>query len=309
MQLLKNTKINFLGLKWVSLTLSLIAFSVFLGFMIINGLNLGIDFIGGNLIHLKFQENPNIDEVRTKLAEAGYADALIQQDEAHNEIMIRVQKEEAAEIPEGEEATEQVSDPKTLENIIDALRSEEAHALADAGKLDLNIKGRVHFVEMLMAADPLEYLKSEPNTMTPEAYAEQEYQKLAHELIEVYRDKEFSETKAIGIISNLDEAIASMNPPHHAEELAQAVRDNCFIGNFSTLRAEMVSATVGSELGEKAIWAIVFSWVVSLFTSGSALTTVSQLQQLLLWFMTLSSPWASSPLWVVSSTCPSLLQF
>lgn len=258
MQLLKNTNINFLGMKWVALTLSFIAVTFFLGFMVINGLNLGIDFIGGHLIHLKFQETPDIDVIRGHLADAGYGDALLQQDEAHNEVMIRVQREEIAEAKEGEETTE-VSNPKTVEKIVYALRDDAFHKLVDEGKIDLNIRGKVQFVEMLMAADPLEYLKSEPNTMTPQAYAEQEYLVLAHQLIEVYRDKVSNENKPIGIITNLDDAIASMKPPHHAEELAQAVKENCFIGNFSILRAEMVSATVGSELGEKAIWAIVFS--------------------------------------------------
>ena len=266
MQLLKNTKINFLGLKWVSLGLSTIAVAVLLGYMIINGLNLGIDFEGGRLIHLKYQENPDIETVRAHLAEVGFGDALLQQDDAHKEIMIRVKEEGPAVAAEGEAATEQVSDTKTVDIIINALRKDEELKQVEAGKIDLNIKGRAPIVAMLMAADPFKYLETQPNTMTPEAYAEQEYEKIAYQLIKVYRDKEITETKALGIIINMDDAINSldtvleeMGKIDQKEILAQTIKDNCFIGTFGILGADMVSATVGSELGEKAIWAIVFS--------------------------------------------------
>lgn len=286
MQLFKEPKINFLGKKYFAITLSVIVVSTCLGYMLINGINLGIDFIGGHLIHLKFNDLPEVETIRNQLTAVGYPEAIIQLDREHNEVMIRVQRDDETvqtsanspentsarsqdePMPEDESASEETSQSEsetpavdytvtqvqTFEVIATSLRTAKDKADIEAGKLDLNLIGKTQLVDLLIMHDPLEYLQTESTVMTPEAFARREYQKIAVQLIDEYRDRQTG-----GIMVNMDEALASLDAPHHAEELRATLEEHTFVGNFSRRRTEMVSAVVGSELGEKATWAIVFS--------------------------------------------------
>ena len=66
MEILKNTKINFMAARNVGFIVSSICFVLSL-FMLLSGLNLGIDFRGGTMIGLNFSENVEIQEVRTAM--------------------------------------------------------------------------------------------------------------------------------------------------------------------------------------------------------------------------------------------------
>jgi len=67
-----------------------------------NGLRLGIDFRGGTLMQLQFEQSVEISEIRTALSEVGLQGAEIQQFGAPNEILIRV-------LGQGEGASEEIS--------------------------------------------------------------------------------------------------------------------------------------------------------------------------------------------------------
>lgn len=54
------------------------------------GLNLGIDFTGGYLIEAGYQEDVNLDTVRTKLAEAKFDDAIVQNFGSSKDIIVRI---------------------------------------------------------------------------------------------------------------------------------------------------------------------------------------------------------------------------
>lgn len=66
MEILKNTKINFMAARNVGFIVSSICFVLSL-FMLLSGLNLGIDFRGGTMIGLNFSEDVEIQEVRTAM--------------------------------------------------------------------------------------------------------------------------------------------------------------------------------------------------------------------------------------------------
>jgi preprotein translocase subunit SecF len=82
MKLLKlvpeNTNIDFMRWRNVALTLSLIATAVSIAFTAYRGLNLGIDFVGGQVVRVEFAQPVHIEELRARVDQLGVGDASIQ---------------------------------------------------------------------------------------------------------------------------------------------------------------------------------------------------------------------------------------
>lgn len=77
----------------------------------INKLNFGLDFTGGTLIEVGFQQPANLPQVRSVLEESGYADAIVQNYGTQKDLLIRLE-------PRTDVNAEQLGT-----TIIDALRS------------------------------------------------------------------------------------------------------------------------------------------------------------------------------------------
>jgi preprotein translocase subunit SecF len=92
-ELVKNTKIDFMGLKRYAFSFS--AILVVLGFVgtvqIYRGkANLGIDLAGGTSIQLKFQKPFSMDEIRSLLAKAGHGEATLQEVSGENILLVKL---------------------------------------------------------------------------------------------------------------------------------------------------------------------------------------------------------------------------
>jgi len=92
-ELVKNTKIDFMGLKKYAFSFS--AMLVILGIVgtvqIYRGkANLGIDLGGGTSIQLKFQKPFSMDEIRSLLAKAGHGEATLQEVSGENILMLKL---------------------------------------------------------------------------------------------------------------------------------------------------------------------------------------------------------------------------
>jgi len=75
-------------------TLSTLVNLVVLFFLFIKGPNLGVDFAGGTMVHLKFQQKVTIPEIRQALGKFGFSDSVIQDfgQDGSNEFMVRLEK-------------------------------------------------------------------------------------------------------------------------------------------------------------------------------------------------------------------------
>lgn len=69
------------------------------------GLRLGIDFQGGTLVQMQFEENVQVSDIRSALENVGMGSAEIQQFGAENEVLIRVLQGSGQQ---GTEASEQI---------------------------------------------------------------------------------------------------------------------------------------------------------------------------------------------------------
>lgn len=90
-----SINIDFMKLRRGALLLSGILVLGSLAFLFTRGLNLGIDFTGGNLIQLKFQSPVEVSDVRDILSDVGQTQAVIQS-YGDGGFMIRLNAEEEA---------------------------------------------------------------------------------------------------------------------------------------------------------------------------------------------------------------------
>jgi len=68
MELFKNTNFDFLGRKWLFISISLIMIAISLISLIAKGGPLyGIDFRGGALMYVKFAKQPPVQQIRSVL--------------------------------------------------------------------------------------------------------------------------------------------------------------------------------------------------------------------------------------------------
>jgi preprotein translocase SecF subunit len=93
MQVLKNTKIDFLGKRKLAMGLSGLLIVLSIVFLFIKSPKWGIDFTGGSLVHLKFKQTPPVKELRKVLEEEGIEDSSIQKFRKTGVVIIRVKKE------------------------------------------------------------------------------------------------------------------------------------------------------------------------------------------------------------------------
>jgi preprotein translocase subunit SecF len=76
---------------WYTLSLALVAASIV--FLFTRGLNFAIDFTGGVTVQASFPSAPNLDQVRAKLAGAGFPDAQVQIFGTSRDVSIRLPPE------------------------------------------------------------------------------------------------------------------------------------------------------------------------------------------------------------------------
>lgn len=82
--------INFMNKRKLAMVFSLLLMITSLGSLVVNGLNLGIDFTGGFLIEAGYQDDVNIEEVRSALADAKFKDAQVQHFGSSKDIVVRI---------------------------------------------------------------------------------------------------------------------------------------------------------------------------------------------------------------------------
>jgi preprotein translocase subunit SecF len=93
----KTTRIDFLGKRRYAYVFSAVLILISLGSLLTRGLNLGIDFTGGTLVEVGFSDVVELADVRSALAEAGFADATVQHFGTSKDVLVRLApKEEVA---------------------------------------------------------------------------------------------------------------------------------------------------------------------------------------------------------------------
>jgi preprotein translocase subunit SecF len=118
MRFFSNPNYDFVKWRWHAIALSLVVILAGVAVIMTRGLQKGVDFEGGTIVILKFDQPPDLQRIRTAIASSmpGGGDAVVQQYGAaeNRDVLIRVRRT-------GQEAGGELS--KEVDSIINALKA------------------------------------------------------------------------------------------------------------------------------------------------------------------------------------------
>jgi preprotein translocase subunit SecF len=105
-----DSKIDFLRLRTIAASLSLLLLIGAVALLAVRGLNYALDFTGGTVVELKFEKGVDLDEVRAALDKADYDGAIVQAFGSESDIVVRLQ-------PRGDQANSAQTGGAVLEAV------------------------------------------------------------------------------------------------------------------------------------------------------------------------------------------------
>lgn len=234
----RGTKFPFMKYKLHFLVGSLILIAVCLGSLFTRGINWGIDFRGGQEIQVRFTQraDPRTVESALKGVIVGNVTAVQFGKAEENEILIRMDARDKAGRVLDEAALAQRNDL-----VYKTLWAPEVQQAVAAGRLDLNTTDT-----RKLEAKILEAFHSGKLSGTDE-----QGKALAAAISEARKE-------AGGALANV-EALRSV--PGMSDAMLTYLSSECVVGNFAVLRVDTVGPTVGKELKDKAMLAVIGSLV------------------------------------------------
>ena len=92
-----DSNIDFMRMRWVSLSIAFLLMVVALGAMGTRSFNFALDFTGGIGVELRYDKAPDVDQVREQLASAGFHGAQVQNFGSARDLLIRLPNREDLE--------------------------------------------------------------------------------------------------------------------------------------------------------------------------------------------------------------------
>ena len=226
MDFLRNTNIDFMKYRkfFIGFSFAVMAIGAVAVFFL-GKLNMGIDFVGGTQLTLKFASEPNVSEIRDILGRAGLKESQIQRfgKPGENEILVRTP------IVEG-------SEEGAASQILEALSRHYNQADAAA---DLNQIGTGSISQLLVAANP-DGIAGEPEAIAAH------YTAVAESVMAVRKGQAIFRTW---------EEVAAV--PGLTAKALDGLKSSATIGKFSPLATENVGPQVGKELRQRGFLAVI----------------------------------------------------
>ncbi|WP_372758993.1 protein translocase subunit SecF [Litorivivens sp.] len=92
--------INFMGARKIAAAFSIALILISIGSLIGKGLNFGLDFTGGTLVEVVYDEAQPLSSIRQTLADAGYADAVVVFFGSDTDVLVRLPQGMSPELGE-----------------------------------------------------------------------------------------------------------------------------------------------------------------------------------------------------------------
>jgi preprotein translocase subunit SecF len=233
-ELFRDVNVDWLGKKWYFLAFSLV-FSVagVLSLLFWHGIKLGIDFRGGTLVYVQFEQPPNPDRIRQAMDRAGIHDSRIQP------YGTAAQKQVAISLAQKE--TQESALDVGRETIVQALNTNySSNGAANQGKLDLDNASQGSLAQFLQQNDP-EHLASTGGGAPK--YAEQAAAILNH------RDHDLG-----GIFSSIEQLNGVADPA-----VVSLLKQGAYLSGFHVFAADIIGPQVGAALRKQALLATLYS--------------------------------------------------
>jgi preprotein translocase subunit SecF len=235
-ELFRGVNVDWLGKKWYFLAFSLV-FSVsgVLSILFWHHIKLGIDFRGGTLVYVQFEQPPNADRIRQAMDRAGIHDSRIQP------YGTAAQKQVAISLAQNE--TQESALDTGRETIVQALNANySSNGAANQGKLDLDNAGQGALVQYLQQSDP-EHLASTGAVDAAQRYAQQATAILQH------RDRDLG-----GVFSSIDQLNGVADPA-----VVNQLKQGTYLSGFHVFAADVIGPQVGAALRKQALLATLYS--------------------------------------------------
>jgi preprotein translocase subunit SecF len=232
MEFFHEPKIDWMGIKWYLIALSLaLASAGIISMVVKKGLAYGIDFRGGTVVTVKFAKAPNLDGIRHELDRMNLTDATITTYGAASEhqVIIGLDLKTTASsqaLDQGKRA------------IVSALSS--MFGQGEANKLDFNNSSPQTVAEHLLAADPLGLASKGFDT------ASKSYQDLAGAMVS-FRNAPPRD----GLIADFHELTSV--PGVNAGVIA-TLRNDFYLSSFAIKNTQIVGPKVGKDLRRQALY-------------------------------------------------------
>ena len=98
MQIFKKApNFDFMGKRRLAIVFSLLILAISIGSLAVRGLNFGLDFTGGTLIEVGYEQAVDLQQVRSALDKAGFGDAVVQHFGTARDVLVRLAPREGGE--------------------------------------------------------------------------------------------------------------------------------------------------------------------------------------------------------------------
>jgi len=232
MEFFHEPKIDWMGIKWYFIALSLaLAATGLISMVVKKGLAYGIDFRGGTVVTVKFAKAPNLDAIRSELDRQNLRGATIQRIgiPSEHEVIVGLDLKTTT-------SSEALDQGKRA--IVTALSG--LFGQGQAGKVDFNNSSPQTVSEHLLAADPLGLASKGIDAAT------KTYQDLAEALIN-YRNN----PPRSGLISDFQE-LSSVQGVNAG--VIATLRNDFYLSSFAVKNSEVVGPKVGKDLRQQAVY-------------------------------------------------------
>ena len=82
--------INFMGVRKLAAALSIAMILISIASLAVQGLKLGLDFTGGTLVEVAYENAASVNDIRKTLDDKGYRDVVVQYFGSEQDILVRM---------------------------------------------------------------------------------------------------------------------------------------------------------------------------------------------------------------------------